>query len=65
MPTNPFEDLLKEIATQIADASSKWPLNESKVLSILRSNLNPFPPQVQDRFQSQFNIQNFLNPKQR
>lgn len=64
MPTNPFEEILIAMATEIAEASSKGPLRDDQVMSIFRANLNPFPPQVQDKFQSLFNVRDLLNPKQ-
>lgn len=66
MPTNPFEDLLKRLAAQIADmslAQSGKPLLEGKVLSMLRTAFNPFPEHPQDKFAQQFNIKSLLNPK--
>jgi hypothetical protein len=61
MPTNPFEDILIKMAEEIVDIGPN--MTEDQVLFILRSNLNPFPPQVQDKFQSQFSVKNLLNPK--
>ena len=65
MPNNPFEEILITISTEIAKASEKGPLFEDQVMSILRTNLNPFPPQVQDKFQSLFNVKELLNPTQK
>ena len=62
MPVNPFEEILISMATEIAKLGPE--LSEDKVMFILRGGLNPFPVQVQDKFQSLFNVKDLLNPKQ-
>jgi len=61
MPTNPFEDILIKMAEDIVKLGPK--MTEDQVMFILRGALNPFPPQVQDKFQSLFNVKDLLNPK--
>lgn len=68
MDANPFEELLIQVAKEIANQSlaQQWkPMLDWKILSILRSAFNPFSTKPQDKFQSNFNIQNILNPKKK